>query len=236
MGIYIASEMAKGPPTLEPSACLDLLISCRDFLYHQESNIIASASLSFFILEVSSSVLNLASHHHTPSEIISRTFSILWDQGLGRPMFLGLMQVSPWSSSLNRIGLTTAWVRGGALRENPNMTLSGGRTILHTLIVVGIDDDYTVEQDIYQATKVRIDWERVCRAAFYSILFTEQLEARWYKLLGRLVLLLLRAGVDPLQKDNRGISAWDDAQGRSFWENILSPFVMRDGSSSHSDI
>lgn len=77
------------------------------------------------------------------------------------------------------------------------------------------------------------DWERICRAAFYAHSLCFRSRRTVDDIVEKLLSLLLTAGVDPFQKDNEGISAWDIAQSssrkenREFFGQVLGPNVMK---------
>lgn len=159
--------------------------------------------------------------------MIRQAFDILWDQGCGRRMLLDFCQTNTMRYN---ISLITAWIREGALRETPNMTCYGGRTILHAFIIdeknLHLRDHSHMAQHIYSATGTPINWKRVCLAGFYCLVFDERWLRRELDCVEKLILLMLKEGVNPLQKDNEGISVWDYVQGYPFLKEIIAPFAI----------
>jgi hypothetical protein len=162
-------------------------------------------------------------------------FSILWDSGLGRRRILSLIH-APFRVITSLIAAITAWVRTGALRENPGISDTNGRSILHLLLLAlcsSFQNGATFkEQLIFPMEASQTDWERVCRATFYAHMLGFR---GWHHVrttLERLLRLLLESGVHPLQKDKEGVSAWDIARSsafegdRNFYGRILEPFVV----------
>ncbi|KAH7347286.1 hypothetical protein B0T11DRAFT_322085 [Plectosphaerella cucumerina] len=159
-------------------------------------------------------------------------FSILWDSGLGRRRILGLI-CAPCKVVASLIAAITAWVRTGALRENPGISDTNGRSILHLLLLASSSQDGATfeEQLVFSMEDSQTDWERVCRATFYAHMLGWR---GWHNVrttLERLLRLFLESGVHPLQKDKEGVSAWDIARSsafegdRKFYSHILEPFV-----------
>lgn len=163
-----------------------------------------------------------------------RYFSILWDCGLGRRSIMGMAQ-DPHTLRSTFVAAMTAWARGRAVHHAPTISDKPSRTSLHILLLALVESwERYVDRLATLMETSTTDWERICRAVFYAETFRDNIQSRGTKLEleGRLSLLLLNQGVDPLQNDNEGVSAWDvvkESTDRvSFYRKILLPFITEE--------